>query len=596
MMSSTKTNNPRIKLTFYTIVGCLCLICMRLFYWQVIKSQALSSEAIKQITTKDIIKGQRGLIYTADGHLLVGNQTVYDLYVNKRELEQDQLEIINQLVDIFTSYYEKSEEIQKDVQNTTQAEVVKNEIQDTPQNPTFNADEFKQSLTDSFSRSSIWYRLERSIPAELKTSIEEANIKGLHLIEEAVRYYPEGSMSAHITGFVGKNENEDNIGYFGIEGALDKELKGHTKNIKYKKDAKGTQLADQKLDFSNLDGRDITLTIRRDIQFIANNALIKGIKTTGSKSGSIVIMNPNTGAILAMAAWPSYDPVNYHLYETENYQNPTLAELFEPGSIFKIFTLAAGLDIKAITPETICTQCAGPRTFGPYTIKTWNEEYHPNINMTEALKKSDNTALVFAVEKIGQEKFVEYLQKFGIGEEFKIDLQEDRSSPLKEQFRPVELANASFGQGFYTNVLQMVRAAGAIANQGIMMKPYIVEKVSDSQTEDTIKYEPEVLRQVLEKQAANEITQMMIHSAPDRNNLINQHYLVAGKTGTAQIASDEGGYKEDGTIASYLGFAPADNPKFVMMVKLNEPKNSPWAEATAVPVWYEVADKIILLL
>lgn len=587
-MSNKHPTNLRINLFFYTIISCMCLILMRLFYWQVIKSQALSSEVIKQIATQDIIQGRRGRVFTADNYLLVGNQTVYDLYLNKKEITLDQLEIINQLVEIFKLYYQEQEGAQDDLsQDETQTPAPK---------PDFSAESFKQSLSDSLSRSSTWLRLERSLPTELKLKIEDAKIKGLHLIEETVRYYPEGSVAAHVTGFVGKDENENDQGYFGIEGALDKELKEHTKSIKYKKDAHGIQLADQKLDFSNLDGRDITLTIRRDIQFIAHEALIEGINATGSKSGSVVVMDPATGAILALVAWPNYDPANYHLYTTESYRNPTLADLFEPGSIFKIFTLATGLDTKSITPETICTQCAGPRTFGSFSIKTWNEQYNPNINMTEALKKSDNTALVFAVETIGHDRFVEYLHRFGIGEELKIDLQEDRSSPLKDSFRPVELANASFGQGFYTNVLQMLRATGAIANQGIMMKPYIIEKVSDSQTGDVIEYQPEILRKVIEKETANTLTQMMVYAAPNRDNWINQHYLVAGKTGTAQIASAQGGYREKGTIASYLGFAPADKPKFVMMVKLNEPQNSPWAEVTAVPIWYEIADKIMLIL
>lgn len=589
-MPKKSSATGRIKLTFLGIMVCLGLISARLFYWQVIKSQALTTQAVRQTTAQDVIKGQRGRIFTVDGHLLVGNQTVYDLYVNKREIKLDQLELINKLVDIFEDYYQTSPE----------SDIEINSDEPTPQptfhnNPNFNPEDLRQSLTETFSRSATWLRLERSLPTTLKDKIEQERFAGIHLIEEAVRYYPEGSMAAHITGFLGKDEDENSLGYFGIEGALDKELKEHQKFIKYKKDAKGTHLADQKLDFSNLDGRDIILTIRRDIQFIANNALVNGIKTTGSKNGSIVIMEPSTGAILALAAWPNYDPAFYFNYATESYRNPTLADLFEPGSIFKIFTLAIGLDTDAITPQTVCTRCAGPRIFGSYTIKTWNEQYHPDINMTEALKKSDNTALVFAVEQIGHDPFVEYLQKFGIGEEIKIDLQEDRPSPFKTSYRPVELANASFGQGFYTNVMQMVRAAGAIANQGVMMKPYIVEQVSDSQTQDTITYDPEVMRRVIEKETAQEITKMMIHSAPDRGSLINQHYLVAGKTGTAQIA-EAGGYRERGTIASYIGFAPANDPKFVMMVKLNEPQNSPWAEATAVPIWYEVADKIILML
>ena len=585
----------RINITFFAILSCFLLISIRLFYWQVIKAQGLQSAMIKQTTSHNTIKGSRGKIYTADGHLLVGNQTVFDLYINKREIKIDQLELINQLGNIFENYYrEIAQAIKNQDESINEQELLlaKNLLKDEE----FNTEAFQQSLLNSLSKTSTWLRLEKSLPLTLKTKIEQANIQGLHLIEEAIRYYPEGSMAAHVTGFVGKDDQENNLGYFGVEGALDKELSEQSKNIQFQKDAKGAKLADQKLDFSNLDGRDITLTIQRDIQFIAFSELIKGIKNSGSKSGQVVIMDPHSGAILALATWPNYDPANYQSFSTDIYSNPTLAELFEPGSIFKIFTLAIGLDTQAITPQTICTQCAGPRVFGNFSIKTWNEQYNPNIDMTEALKKSDNTAMVFAVEKIGESRFLEYLKKFGIGEAIKIDLQEDRSSPLRSKFRPVELANASFGQGLYTNCLQIVRATSAIANQGIMMKPYIIQEVKDHQTQETISYEPEIVRKVIEKESAHELVKMMINSAPTRNNWITQHYLIAGKTGTAQIASEQGGYKEKGTIASFVGFAPAQDPKFVMLVKLNEPQISPWAEASAVPTWYDIADKIMLIL
>lgn len=584
-MSQVSAVNHRIKTAFLIILGTLFLISLRLFYWQVVKSQALRSVASRQLSTQNIIKGQRGKIYSADNRLLVGNKTVYDLYVNKNELKIEQHDLVEQLVDLFETFH------------LQQIKDVKNETKEVDQSlEEFNSDEFQQKLNNALDRTSSWILLHSSLCEEQKTMVESTRITGLHLIEQSVRHYPEGSMAAHVTGFVGKDEGGLSVGFYGIEGALNKELQGQEKVIHYKRDAQGQQLADQKLDFSNLSGRDVTLTIRRDIQYIANEELIRGVKQTQSKKGEIVIMDPKTGAILAMATWPHYDPQEYHQTPTELLKNPILTDLYEPGSIFKIFTMATGIDTQAISPETICDNCSGPRVFGEFTIRTWNNEYNPNISMTDALKKSDNVALVYAVEKIGEKNFINYLKKFGIGDALEVDLQEDRSTPLRDRLRLVELANASFGQGFLTNSLQLVRAAGAIANQGIMMRPYIVQEVSDSQTQDKIVYEPQVLKKVLEKESASTVTKMMINSAPTRDSLIGQHFLVAGKTGTAQIASPEGGYRETGTIASFLGFAPADDPKFVMIVKLTEPAISPWAEVTAVPIWYDVADKIILVL
>jgi cell division protein FtsI/penicillin-binding protein 2 len=584
-MSQVSAVNHRIKTAFLIILGTLFLISLRLFYWQVIRSQTLKSAASKQLSAQNTIKGQRGKIFTADNKLLVGNTTVYDLYVNKNELKIEQDNLIEQLINLFETFH--LQQIQDE----------KNGNEEVSQNfKEFSSDEFRQKLKNALDRTSSWILLSSSLCEELKTLVESNRITGLHFIEQSVRHYPEGSMAAHITGFVGSDEDGLNVGFYGIEGALNKELKGQEKIIRYKQDAQGQQLADQKLDFSSLDGRDVTLTIRRDIQFIATEELKKGVAQTQSKKGEIVIMDPKTGAILAMATWPHYDPQEYHLTPTEVLKNPILTDLYEPGSIFKIFTIATGIDTQAITPETICDNCSGPRVFGDFAIRTWNNEYNPNISMTDALKKSDNVALVYAVEKIGGENFINYLKKFGIGDALEIDLQEDRSTPLRDKLRPVELANASFGQGFLTNSLQLVRAAGAIANQGIMMRPYIVQEVSDSQTQGKIIHEPQILKKVLEKESANTVTKMMINSAPTRGNWVDQHFLIAGKTGTAQIASSEGGYRETGTIASFLGFAPADDPKFVMIVKLTEPLLSPWAEVTAVPIWYDVADKIMLVL
>ncbi len=583
-MSTALAVNPRIKTAFLFIILIFGIISMRLFYWQVMKAQASQTAVEKQTTGQNMVRGKRGKIYTADNRLLVGNKTVYDLYINKNELKLDQLEVINQLTNIFETYYQTQTAPAQPNSDNTQATTAQ-----------FDLNIFKQALVETLSKDSNWTLLVPHLNEELKLKIEATKIAGLHLVEQAARHYPEGSMAAHITGFVGKDENENDIGYFGIEGALNKELQGQEKLLKYKKDGQGQQLADQKLDFSNLDGRDVTLTIRRDIQFIASEALAKGVEYTQSTNGELVIMDPKTGAILALATWPHYDPENYQQTATQTYKNPVLTDLYEPGSTFKIFTMAAALDLGLITPDTTCDTCNGPRIFGDYTIKTWNEQYHPNISMIEALKQSDNTALVFVAEKIGAEKFIEYQQNFGFSQALEIDLQEDSTTPLKTSLRPVELANASFGQGFLTNSLQMIRAVGAIANQGEMMKPYIIQQVSDAQTQNTIVYHPQVLKRVISADAARELTKMMIYAAPDKGNWINQHYLVAGKTGTAQIAT-VGGYQESGTMASFIGFAPADDPKFVMIVKLREPSISPWAESTAVPIWYEVADKIMLLL
>lgn len=569
--------HQRLKVSFWTIIFCFLLVSIRLFYWQVINANSSQTIIDQQSTNKITIRGKRGNIYTAEGTLLVGNQVAWDLYLNKKELEIS----LDELVNTITKSYD---------------DLKKNEDIEISNYFSIEKDEFKNSLVQTVSREANWIKIFSEIPTEFKSAVLNQKIVGIHAFETETRYYPESSMAAHVTGFVGKDHEDKQVGYFGIEGALNKELASQTKTISYKKDAKGASFADQELDFSNLDGREITLTIRRDIQFIVEKALEEGIKKYDSQSGEIVVMEPSTGAILAVATWPHYDQANYSNFSTETFKNPTLSNLYEPGSTFKVITLATGIDMGLISPETECNKCAGPRTIGRYTINTWNKEFHPNITMIEALRKSDNTAMVFVSEMIGAKKFSEYIKNFGISESLNIDLQEDRDTPFPKNIGPIELATISFGQGISTNTMQMTRAISVIANNGMMMKPYIVSSVYDPQTEETIDYSPQELRRVIKPETAQTISKMMVHSAPNRNNWINKHFSVAGKSGTAQIPSETGGYKESGTIASYIGFAPADKPKFVMMVKLTEPQLDQWGATTTVPLWYEIADKIILLL
>ncbi len=592
-MKQTKIVYQRLRLTFALLTLCMVIIAGRLFYWQVIKASSLQSKAQSQTLNQDLISGQRGKIYTAEGNLLVGNRTVYQLFVNKKELKIDNNELINRLAHIITDPEQESSKIDLNLSDESEDYLGEKTTQ-TQQALTKEA--AQELLTHRLNLDRNWIKLVDKLTPEQKEKIAQEQVIGLHFLEDAIRYYPEGSVAAHLTGFVGKNEDGENLGYFGLEGALNKELQGRQKRIEYRHDGKGERLADQIIDFSNLDGRDVTLTLRRDIQYIAETALAKGLSQYQSPSGEIIIMDPRSGEILALATWPHYDPSQYSNFSSEDFKNPALSNLYEPGSTFKTITISAGIDSGAITPETICTKCDGPREISGYTIKTWNEEYHPNIDMREALRKSDNIAMIFAAEKIGADRFLDYLKKFGLGEPLDIDLQEDTQTPLPSRLGPVELATVSFGQGISANSLQIVRAVGAIANQGVMMKPYLVKEVHDPLTNESIQYEPQMMRRVISANTAARVTEMMVYAAPERFNWIHQNYTVAGKTGTAQIASQTGGYREEGTVASYIGFAPAENPKFVMLVKLAEPKLSQWGATTAVPIWYDVADKIILRL
>lgn len=404
-------------------------------------------------------------------------------------------------------------------------------------------------------------------------------------------------MAAHITGFVGRDDDAKNIGRYGVEGALEDELKPRKERGWFHTDALGALLAGSNYQLKNLNGRDLTLTIRRDVQYVAETNLAWGIEHYDADRGEIIILDSQSGKILALATWPNYQQWQYFKYPGEILKNPSLTRLYEPGSTFKVLTVASAIDAGVINPETVCTKCAGPRKFGTYTIRTWNDEYHPNINITEALEKSDNIAMIFVGELLGREKFSEYLKKFGVGQSLSLNLQDDSSTYFPQKIGPVELATISFGQGISTNSFQLLRAVNAIANKGIILEPKILEKVYDQQLQKEILVNQENNQRVISPETAALVTKMMVSAAShgEAQWIASKRYTVAAKTGTSQVADPKGGYKSDETIASFIGFAPADSPQFTMLVKLENPKSSPWAAETAAPLWYKTADKLMIL-
>ncbi|MBT4124290.1 MAG: penicillin-binding protein 2 [Candidatus Pacebacteria bacterium] len=575
------SSSLRPKLLLLTFLIAFSGVIARLFYWQIIQGYSLKKIVENQGTKERVFLGKRGQIFTRNNHLLVGNTDMYHLMVDKSLLEESNENLAKKLSPFLA---------EKDVKNSTESADLE-ELK-------ILTEENKYYLEKRLSLDSTWVRLSSRIGRDLKKEIEDFNNPALYFEKYDVRYYPEASMAAHLTGFVGKDEQGQDTGYFGLEGSLNKELEGKLQKKHFFTDALGNLLGgENNLETQSLNGRDIVLTIQRDIQFLLESELKNGMERYGALSGEIIVLDPETGDLLGLAAFPQYDPEKYYTFPSELYKNPSLANTYEPGSTFKTLTVAAGIDAEVITPETECPNCDGPKTIGKYTVKTWNNEYNPNITMKEALAKSDNIAMIFIAETLGVDKFTEYLKKFGIGEEIKIDLQDDTSTPFPKKWGPIELATTSFGQGISTNSLQMVRAVSAIANQGIMMRPKILKEVQDYQSNKTIEIKPREERKVISPETAQTMTELMIHSAKhgEAQWIFKDSHTVAGKTGTSQIPI-KGGYKENATIASFIGFAPAEKPRFVMLVKLNEPQSSPWAAETAAPLWYRVAGKLFLLM
>jgi len=565
--------NSKRRLEIVLIFFCFSFIILlgRLFYWQILANERLAVLAQNQQRSTIEIPAKRGEIFTSDGSYLVANQPSYLAYLVR-----------------------KNKDLDPDLPKKL-APILADELSFAA-TPSVQLEETEIILANRFSdKNLIWIPLARRLNLEKKLQLEALAIPELNFEFSQTRLYPEASMAAHLLGFVGLTESGKETGLYGLEGFYQTELAGRPGLIRQERDAFNQPILNgqwQKQDPK--DGRQLKLYIDKSLQFIIEKKLAKAIEQFGAKSGSITVMNPYTGAILAMSSLPAYDPISYYRFKPERYLNPVISQPFEPGSIFKVIVMAAALDVKAVDINTRCEICNGPVKIDKYFIKTWNDKYFPNSSMEDILVHSDNVGMVFISQKLGLEKFLDYYKKFGFTEPTGIDLQDEIVAVPKpdKSWTYVDLATASFGQGFVATGMQLLRAVAAIANGGQLVTPKVVAEVIAGGK--SIPVPTKITRQVISPETSKTVTQMMVAAAKDGEakwaNV--KGYQIAGKTGTAQIAVG-GKYATSKTNASFIGFAPADKPRFVMLVTLQEPSTSQWASETAAPLWFSVAQDIL---
>lgn len=572
-------NQGRFNFLFGIIFFAIFLIIGRLFYWQIIVADELASQAEKQHYSSIEIAAKRGEIRTSDGYPLALNTETYLVFAYLPELEKSAQEIANTITPLVFKYMKNSEaspsakQANRDFAYSARAEI-----------------ENKLNRDDV-----LWIPLVRNVDISVKKEIAGLKISGLGTEATYRRDYPEASMAASLVGFVGSDKAGNSKGYFGIEGFYDFELRGKPGVLRQERDASGKPiLIGQFEELDAKEGRHLILHLDRAVQRIAEKTLKKGLEMYGALSGEVIIMNPKNGALLAMTSLPSYDPGYFKEYDQSLFKNPAVSEFYEPGSTFKVITMAAALDTKAVKPETLCEICDGPVRISGYTIETWDDKYHPNSSMKEVIQFSDNIGMVFAVSKLGKEDLLKYLSLFGIGEKSGIDLEEEASPVLRaeKEWKEIDLATSAFGQGIAVTGIQMVRAVAAIANKGIINTPRVVDKVIG---EKTIEVDYKKGRRVISEETAQQMTEMLVNAVDKGEAKWAKPigYKIAGKTGTSQIPV-AGHYDKEKTIASFIGFAPADDPRFIMLVKLREPKSSPWGSETAAPLWFSIAKDLLL--
>lgn len=541
-------------------------IILRLFYWQVLKADFLQAQAEGQHFTNVKVGAVRGKIVSSDGFILASSVPSFTLFAQPKAIPGDKK--------LETSYL-----LAKGLLN---------------QNGGSEVEELAKEILGKVSQDLYWVQIQRNLPYDKKKEIEQLNLTGIGFDQTTSRFYPEGSTSAHLLGFVGSDSKGEQTGYFGLEGYYDGELKGTTGFIRHEKDALGLPiLIGNFLTNEAKNGKDVVLHLDRSVQFIVEEALKRGIEKYGAKSASVVIMDPKTGGILALASYPNYNPLSFYSFPKEYYRNPVVADQYEPGSTFKVLVMAAALNEDLVKADTKCDICAAPLDLAGFTIRTWNNKYQPEATMKDVIVHSDNTGMVFVSRKLGLDKFYEYLQNFGFGKATDVDLQDETEPAIrpKNEWREIDVATASFGQGIATTPIQMVTAVSVLANGGYLMEPHIVKEVKDENRSYEIK--PKVIRQVVKESTTEVIKEIMVAAVAEGESkyLKTRGYRVAGKTGTAQIPV-AGHYDPTKTIASFVGFAPADNPKFVMLVRYDQPTSSIYGSETAAPTFFEIAKEL----
>ena len=545
------------------------LVLIRLFYWQVIESSVLTSKVKFQYETGYVLPAERGSILSSDKTYLASDEEGWLIYASINEMKKDPKEISDKIAPLL-------------IDGINDKQII--------------LDETSRIYSLLTKEESVWVPLKHKVSEEVKKNIEALDISGIGWEPEEKRYYPEASSAAHLLGFVGKNKEGEDIGYFGLEGYYDLVLTGKPGFMEREEDVLGSPImvAGTK-EIGAIGGVDLVTSIDKTIQLTAERELKKGIERYGAVSGTVIVIDPKTGGIMAMSSQPSFEPAKYWEYGNELFLNPAISLSFEPGSVFKVVVMASALDAGVVEPDTRCDICSGPFKVDKYYIETWNNKYHPDSSMLDVIVNSDNVGMSFVAEKLGKDKLISYLKKFGIGEKTGIDLQGE-STPLlrsEKDWSEVDLVTAGFGQGIAVTPIQIARAVSAIANDGVIYKPKVVNSVLVGGNEKRIEFEKG--ERIISEDSAKKMTAMMVEAAKSGESkwTYQKGFRVAGKTGTAQIPIS-GHYDAEKTIASFVGFAPYDDPKFVMLVILKEPKSSPWASETAAPLWYSISKDLFL--
>ena len=562
-MRGTQELEPRSRiLTLMALVLSAYLILLgRLVYWQVVRHSDMAHLAAVYHDDTITLPAARGNVLDRNGNLLVTNTAVFSIFASPDQISAaERKDIAARLAPLLQL---SAADIQARLATTRQ-----------------------------------FVYLARRVSASVAHTLDAMRLPGIGKLAETQRTYVDGglagtSLAANLLGFV----NDEGKGNYGIEGYYDKTLAGQPGF-----EATVRDLANRPIVLSDrqrrepVNGTTLQLSLDSTIQVVAERALADGVQKYQAESGSLIIMEPATGRIVAWADVPSYNANQFATTPTAKFFDPIVSSVYEPGSVMKVVTLCGALDDHAITPDTRFNE-TGVAVVGGVAIRNWDNRAHGNVTMTQVLQNSLNVGAIKAQQMEGAAPFYQYMQKFGIGSPTGIDVAAETAEPLRDlaKWKPVELATASFGQGVDTTAIEMLAAVNVVATGGNLVWPHVVDQVIDTNgTRHPV--QPRIIRQVVSATTAQEMAQMMVgvveHGSGFAARIDGFKNRIAGKTGTASIP-ENGKYLPDATIGSFVGFVPVDHPQFIMLVITRKPKVLFEGAYVAAPIWKTVASALI---
>ena len=556
--SSLSIKNWRIYSLVFFVIAVAFIIFFRLYFLQIISGKSFRDIAENQHKILEVLKPKRGEIYLKEG----GGE-LYPLAIN-RDLQMAYL--VPKEVD-----YNKKDELAEEVSLILSLE--KDFVIDKLSDPERMFEILKHRLND-----------------EEVLRLKESNLSGIHFLPESVRFYPSGELASQLVGFVASDGDRE-VGRYGLEASFEDTLRGEEGKLDQERDTGGRWISvtDRNIEPAR-NGDTLILTIDHTVQYEVEKIIKEAVERHGADNGSAIVMEPKTGKILAMANYPNFNPNDYRSTEDMSlFMNLNVNLPYECGSVFKTITEAIGIDDGKINPDSTYVD-TGVVSEAGYSMKNSDLKSYGVQTMTQVLEKSLNTGAIHIEKQVGNRKFAEYIKRFGFGEKTGIDLPSESAGSIKNLEavnRDIQFFTASFGQGLTVTPIQLINAYSAIANKGMLMKPQILEKIihPDGAEEEI---QPVEIRKVISEDSALQVSRML------RSVVVNGHgkradvpgYLVGGKTGTAQVAKyGSKGYEEGLTIGSFAGYAPIDDPQFVILVKIFDPKDVQWAESSAAPTF-----------